>query len=76
MPCSNCSHFLSRGVIDASADPARRAPQGTAIGVCRRYPPKLESIEWLDNGPNAFSAFPPVHQDQVCGEWEGTMPPC
>ena len=73
MPCSNCTHFLSRGVIDASADPAEF--QGRQVtGVCRRYPPRIESVSWTDFGAEGFSVFPLVHQDQLCGEYAPTMP--
>ena len=71
MSCSNCIHFLSRGVTDASADPKQ---QGRAdVGICRRYPPRLLDIGWDElGGATGASGFPPVHQGHSCGEYEGS----
>lgn len=74
MTCATCSHFLSRGVTDASADP-RHPGRTPDEGTCRRYPPRLKSVSWgPDHGVQAFSAFPTVHQNQHCGEFSPAVP--
>lgn len=73
MTCSTCQHFLSRGVIDASAEPGDlKGPRWT--GVCRRHPPRIESVTWAESTPEGFSVFPLVHPDQHCGEFCAAVP--
>lgn len=57
MTCKTCIHFFP-GDIEATKKPA---PLKETVGACRRSPPI--TARGFDG-----STFPPVHQDQRCGE--------
>lgn len=62
MTCSSCIHFSARAASDATIQPVRE--DLGAVGVCRRYPPRMEPR------PNFLaSVFPNVHRDKHCGEY-------
>lgn len=61
--CARCDHFTAKAASDATTAPAR--DDLNAVGVCRRYPPKLTG----EGRGFIPSRFPNVHRDQVCGEF-------
>lgn len=71
MNCATCTHFLSRGVSDATAEPK---PSAARVGICRRYPPKVFNPTWSEvGGVTVSSVFPEVHRDHQCGEFTPDM---
>lgn len=70
MTCASCSHFSAKAASDATIEPARR--DLNSVGVCRRYPPQMTKRG------DAFliSAFPNVHRDNDCGEYQSRIPLC
>jgi hypothetical protein len=71
MNCASCTHFLSRGAPDATAEPK---PSAARVGICRRYPPKVFNQTWCEvSGVTVTSVFPEVHREQQCGEFLADM---
>ena len=69
--CRNCIHFLVGGVNGSSRAPAE-LERKDGVGLCRRYPPSwLPDADLEDAG---LYAFPAIHQDHRCGEWQDANP--
>lgn len=69
--CLKCVHFLAGGV-NGSDRPPSDLVRTDKVGLCRRHPPI-----WLPPGQDedeGMFAFPAIHQDHRCGEWEGLLP--
>jgi hypothetical protein len=67
MNCSSCIHFSARAASDATIQPVRE--DLSAVGVCRRYPPRMEARSNF-----LASVFPNVHRDNNCGEYGCAVP--
>jgi hypothetical protein len=61
--CARCDHFTAKAASDATSAPVK--DDLNAVGICRRYPPRLvaEGREFLP------SRFPNVHPNHACGEF-------
>lgn len=68
MTCASCSHFSARAASDATIKPVKE--DLSAIGVCRRYPPQMAKR----GDTFLMSAFPNVHRDNACGEYDSRVP--
>ncbi len=69
MTCSSCAHFSARAASDATIKPTNE--DLSAVGVCRRYPPRMEPRTSF-----LASVFPNVHRDNACGEYDSRVPLC
>lgn len=69
MTCASCIHFSARAASDATIQPVKQ--DMSAVGVCRRYPPRMEQRSTF-----LFSVFPNVHRDNNCGEYDSAVPLC
>lgn len=61
--CARCDHFTAKAASDATSAPVKN--DLNAIGICRRYPPRLVG-EGRGFHP---SRFPNVHKEHWCGEF-------
>lgn len=72
MSCKGCVHFQLGGGNPSTAKPSRDMFDDG--GVCRRSPPIWLPARDLGDGPEGSWAFPGVHQDQSCGEFDSAIP--